>query len=310
LAGFARKNTPTSGPYHGKSQRTNENCRIDPVIIMKLRMYREGQRISAPLWRDLPRIDGLMSLRRKTPLETEFTEPHQCSIDLRLEILANLPFFAGLTQAELEQANRLFHEKGFQPEEAIYYAGDPAGRLYVVAEGRVKLMRHTLAGKDVLLDILRSGEFFGDLSASDGNVYPETAQPMTPACILVIEAEDFRRILDHHPSVALKVLDIMSARLQAAYEQVRQLNTFSAEQRIAYVLLLLSDKLGEQSEVGWLIQAPLGRHDLAALTGTTTETTSRVISRFTKEGLIHTGRGWIAVVNRPGLAAIAEETID
>jgi CRP/FNR family transcriptional regulator, nitrogen oxide reductase regulator len=250
-----------------------------------------------------------MSFRRKTPLETEFIEPQQCSIDLRLQILADLPFFSGLTQAELEQANPLFREKGFQPGEVIYFAGDPAGRLYVVAEGRIKLMRHTLAGKDILLDILTSGEFFGDLSASSDSVYPDSAQSMTPACILVIEAEDFRRILDRHPAAALKVLDIMSARLRAAYEQVRQLNALTAEQRIAYVLLLLSDKLGEQSRVGLLIQAPLARHDLAALTGTTTETASRVISRFTREGLVRTGRQWIAVIDRPGLAAIAQEAI-
>jgi CRP-like cAMP-binding protein len=265
--------------------------------------------LGSPLRQELPGSDKLMSIRRKTPLETEFTEPHQCSIDLRLEILANLPFFSGLAQTELERANRLFREKGFQPEEMIYFAGDPAGRLYIVAEGRVKLMRHTLAGKDILLDILTSGEFFGDLSASSDTVYPDTAQSMTPACILVIEAEDFRRLLDRYPPVALKVLDIMSARLRAAYEQVRQLNALTAEQRIAYVLLLLSDKLGEQSNVGLLIQAPLARHDLAALTGTTTETASRVISRFTREGLIHTGRQWIAVVDRPGLAAMAEEAM-
>ncbi|MEJ2598606.1 MAG: Crp/Fnr family transcriptional regulator [Anaerolineales bacterium] len=248
-------------------------------------------------------------MRRKTPLEIETTEPQLCSIDLRLEILARLPFFTGLTQAELEQANHLFHEKGYQPEEVIYFAGDPAGQLFVVAEGRVKLMRHTLAGKDILLDILTPGEFFGDLSPSAGSLYPDTAQALTAACILVINAQDFRRILNRHPRVALKVLDIMSERLRAAYEQVRQLNVLTVEQRIAYVLLLLSDKIGKPSQVGLLIQVPLGRRDLAGLTGTTTETASRVVSRFTKESLIQTGRQWISVIDRSGLAAIAEEGI-
>jgi CRP-like cAMP-binding protein len=81
-----------------------------------------------------------------------FTETHTCSVNMRLQILGQVPFFAGLSQEDLGQVNRLFHEQGYATNEAIYFTGDPAKHLWVMADGRVKLMRHSLSGKDVRLD--------------------------------------------------------------------------------------------------------------------------------------------------------------
>jgi CRP/FNR family transcriptional regulator, nitrogen oxide reductase regulator len=246
-----------------------------------------------------------MSARRKSPLKIEVTESHMCSVDLRLKILGQLPFFQDLSQTNLEEINQSFHETGYDVDEIICFAGDPAERLFVVADGRVKLVRHTLAGKDVLLDMLTTGEFFGSLASLGDDVYPDTAQAQTPVCVLTISKDAFRHILDRHPSVTLKVVDIMAARLRAAHERVRQLSISSVEGRIAHVLLVLSEKLGKHSEVGMLIQVPLAREDLASMAGTTPETASRVMSQFQKEGLVDAGRRWVAVLDRTQLETIA-----
>jgi CRP-like cAMP-binding protein len=246
-----------------------------------------------------------MSTRRKSPLQIEVTESHKCSVDLRLKILGQLPFFKDISQPDLEQINQSFHEIGYDGGEIICFAGDPAERLFVVADGRVKLVRHTLAGKDVLLDMLTSGEFFGSLASLGDDVYPDTAQAQTPVCVLTISKDAFRHILDRHPSVTLKVVDIMAARLRAAHERVRQLSVSPVEGRIAHVLLVLSEKFGKESEVGLLIQVPLAREDLASMAGTTPESASRVMSQFQKEGLVDAGRQWVAVLDRARLEAIA-----
>ena len=51
---------------------------------------------------------------------------------------------------------------------------------------------------------------------------------------------------------------------------------------------------------------PLSRQDIASLTGTTVETASRILSQFRKDGLIHSGRQWVAVADGEGLAAVAD----
>ncbi|NOH12294.1 MAG: Crp/Fnr family transcriptional regulator [Chloroflexi bacterium] len=229
-----------------------------------------------------------------------------CDLKLRLYILGRLPFFSGLPDSKIRDINALFSERGYAMGEIIYFEKSPAKRLYAVADGHVKLMRHTVSGKDVMLNVLNQGEFFGSLTHAQDDNYSETAHAHTPVCTLSIEGNDFRQILSRHPPVAIKVMDIMAHRLREAHEMVRLLSVSSIEQRLAHVLLKLGDKLGEADDVGLLIQLPLGRSDLAELTGTTTETASRVMSQLQKEGLIQTGRRWVAITNKPGLAALTE----
>ena len=71
------------------------------------------------------------------------------------------------------------------------------------------------------------------------------------------------------------------------------------------MLLKLAEKLGEVSNEVVLIQMPLSRVDLAQMTGTTTETASRIVSQFQKEGLVRTGRQWIAITDMTRLEKIA-----
>lgn len=245
--------------------------------------------------------------RRRSPVEVEIVPPAACSIDLRLEILGALPFFATLSPEAIAAANERFREQGFVAGETITYSDEPAAFLYVVASGQVKLLHHTLAGKDVLLDVLTPGEFFGNLSAQENAVYTETAVAQTGVCVLAVATQAFRAILEQHPAAALAVLDLTNSRLQATQERVRQLSAYPVEQRIAATLLRLAEKLGEEQEMGLLIQTPLSREDLAQMTGTTPESTSRVMSQMQKEGLITSGRQWVAITDQPALAALAED---
>lgn len=246
-----------------------------------------------------------MSQRRKSPVEPESIEPHMCDITMRHNILRHVPFFTMLSDDDIRQINQRFREQGFEPGEPIYYAEDPASRLYVVAAGKVKQMRHTLTGQDVLLDILSEGDFFGSLSVLGDEKYPDTALAQTNVCALSIDAEGFGEILKTHPPVALAVLNITGQRLRDAQEAIRQLSAHSVDQRLAYTLLKLAAKLGEAQDVGMLIQMPLSREDLAAMTGATPETISRIMSQFQKEGWIESGRQWVAVRDSDALAAVA-----
>lgn len=245
-----------------------------------------------------------MSARRKSPVKVNTVEPATCSLDLRLSILRKVPFFSDLSDVQVQTLNDQFREYGFQLGEPIYFSGETAVDLFVVAAGQVKLLRHSLSGQDVLLDILKPGDYFGSILTLADDDYPETAQAHTAVCVLSISSETFRTLLQQHPSVALAVLDITARRLQETQELVHRLSTDSVERRIAAVLIKLAHKLGEVIDEGILIQMPLSRDDLAQMTGTTTETASRIISQFQKDGLVYSGRQWIAITNKFGLEKI------
>jgi len=248
-----------------------------------------------------------MSERRKSPIELEPVEPHMCTVEVRLEILSRVPFFSGLKPHELDAVNAMFVERGYTAGEYLYHEGDPAERLYVVADGRVKLLRHGDGEKDVLLDLLVPGEYFGSLSFEEDDEYTDTALAHTPVCSLSIDRQRFRQILDRYPDVALRVLRILNRRLLDAQEAVRMLSALPVDRRIAHTLLKLAAKLGKQQAQGILIETPLSRDDLAQMTGATTETVSRVLSQFQKEGLIESGRQWVAISDRDRLVELAGE---
>lgn len=245
--------------------------------------------------------------RPKSPVRLEWVDPAVCSLDYRLKIIRRLPFFRHLPPQAILEINRLFEDRDIAIEQAIYFEGDLANYLYLVAMGKVKLMRHTSSGREVLLDILRGGEYFGNLAITSGRGYTETAIAQTDCCILQISAQNFEKVLSQNPDVAIKVLNAVTQRLEESQEIIKQLSVYTVEQRIAAVLVRLAKKLGEQRQKGVLIQLPFSRQDLAAMTATTIETVSRVMSRFSTEGLISTGRKWVAVNDLKRLEQIAEK---
>jgi len=249
-------------------------------------------------------------MRFKSPVRLDWVDPAECSLDYRLKIIGHLPFFVHLPAAAIVKINSMFHDDDVKAEERIYYEGDEAEYLFLVATGKVKLVRSSGSGHDVVMDILHGGEYFGALKVMGGRFYQEMAVAQTDCCILRISAGDFEGILAMYPDVTRKVLDAVGKRLAESQEIIRQLSAFTAEQRIAAALLRLAAKLGEAYEQDVLIQLPFSRQDLAAMTATTTETVSRTMSRLANEGLIRTGRKWVTISDMKGLAKLADQEDD
>lgn len=246
-----------------------------------------------------------MSALRRIPIADEDVEPRACTLDVRLRALRQLPFFAELTAEDVARAGDAFSERRFHAGQAIYTSGTAARHLYVVVVGKVKLVRPTASGQNVLLDILGPGDFFGSLSTLGDRTYPDSAEAQTTCCVLGVTAEAFRAILRHHPAVTLAALEIVGERLRAAHDLIEQLTSHGVEQRIATTLLKLGDRVGEQQGSLLLIQMPLSRQDVADMVGTTRETASRVLSQLDRNGVIRSGRGWVGLTDRDRLAQIA-----
>ena len=243
--------------------------------------------------------------RRTTPLTRSCGEPHECPLPLRLDVLTHAPYFRDLDPGTVALVEKRMRAKGYGEGEFIYRARTPADALFILATGKVKLLRPSVDGTDVLVDVVTPGAMFGSIAALGHTTYPDTAQAMTVSCALRISAADFRAVLEEHPRVALAVVDDLAARLEQAQQAVRRLSGGTVEQRVASTLLALADKMGERRGDTVLLQLPLTRSDLAAMTGTTTESVSRTLSRLRRQGVIETGRRWTAVTDAEALAALA-----
>lgn len=245
----------------------------------------------------------MCATRRRTPLARPCPEPHSCPKSLRMEVLRRVPFFARLSPEELEGVDARAVARGHQEGVAIYRAGNPARSLYILASGRVKITRPRPGGSDVVVDVVLPGEYFGALPSLGQRAYEDTAETLTVSCTLAISQEDLDRILRAYPQVALELIPVLARRLAEARRVITRLSGDSVERRLAGTLLALADRAGQLQQDTTLLQLPLTRSDLAGMTGATTESVSRTLSRWRRMGIIDSGRRWIAIRDRSAIEA-------
>lgn len=245
-----------------------------------------------------------MPERRRTPIHIEVIEPEHCTPAMRRQILSEVSFFAGLSDDEIESVDRRARSVGFRAGEEVHREGAPASQLFIVATGVVKTTRLTTEGVAVATGLLGPGDFCGALPALGHETYQDGARALSGACLLAFGTADFDWVLARHSSVARAALTAVSQRLASTQETLFQRGG-STEQRTAAVLLSLAEKLGVRRRHGVLVHTPLSREDLAALVGARTETVSRILSRWKRDGLVETGRRWVAVIDDDALAELA-----
>ena len=222
--------------------------------------------------------------------------------------LQKMPFLSSLSPRDWEKVKGLFTEKHFGKDDYIFFEGDPSSWLGVVLEGRVKMIKHSGTGKDVVLDLIAPGEMLGEAAAFNGEPHPVTAQAMGPTVMAIIHQDDYLRLLKQYPALTLRVIEEQGRQLREAQETIKSMAVERVERRIARILLKLAATTGSSSEGGIIvIELPLTRQDIAEMAGTTVETAIRTMSRFRKKGLVQTKQGRVTILQPHELVKIAEE---
>jgi CRP-like cAMP-binding protein len=224
----------------------------------------------------------------------------------RLQILKKTLFFSSLAEPSLKEISRLFTEEKYERDDYIFFEGDQPEWLHLVMEGRVKLLKHTDTGKDIILQIFTPGDLFGEVALFDRKPYASSAQAMEPSAILKLSRKDFLLFFGRHPFIATEMIAELGRQLREAQATIKSLAVDRVEQRIAHILLKLADKVGVPEKGGVMINLPLTRQDLADMAGTTVETAIRVMSRFTKSKIIKPANGKIFLLHPQTLQRILE----
>jgi len=180
--------------------------------------------------------------------------------------------------------------------------------LYIVWSGRVKLLRHSREGRDVVLDVIGASRMLGEMAVFEGAPYDFTAQAMEPTGLMSIARYDFLSLLRRFPPLSLAVIAELGRRLRSASDLVHSLAVERVARRIARTLLKMADAAGVPAEGGGtLIDVTLTRQDVADMAGTTVETAIRTMSRLRQQGVIATKRGRVVVLDSAQLRNVAED---
>ena len=225
----------------------------------------------------------------------------------RTAFLTQAPLFGRLSQAALEQIAACFRIKRVSRGGFVFLEGAPATNLNVLAEGRVKVVRETDEGQEVILRLIQPGEIFGGAGGWGESTYPASARAQDNVVVLQLGADEFSRLIAEQPAFAQAVIHELGQRLRVAETRIRELQTERVERRLARALLRLANKTGMKTSVGIELGSPVSRQDLAELAGTTLSTASRTLSAWDQQGIVSSGRERITIRRPHDLVSIAED---
>ena len=216
----------------------------------------------------------------------------------KAQIIKNSSIFSNLNYDELNELATLSIEHGFTPNEFIFWDGDSPEWFYIVAEGKVKVLKHSSSGKEFIIAFFGPGEMFGEVAVFENKPYPASAQAVIETKVIGVKKDDFLPFLANRPQVALKIISVLGGRLRDAQSRLRDIAGERVEQRLASVLLMLSVKFGPT--------IPFTRQEIADMVGTTIETAIRVISTLKNRRIIRSVRGKVIILDEQKLRLLSE----
>jgi CRP-like cAMP-binding protein len=221
----------------------------------------------------------------------------------RGEFLGRVSLFRDLVPRERQDIQGLFHGRRLERDQIIFLEGDAAEYVYVVFEGKVKIVKQAPTGREMILEVFASGDVFGGATLLFP-CHPATAVSMEPGTLLCLPRLDYLALLRRFPPMAFQIIELLRRRLGEAHQVIRGLTGERVESRVARLLFKLADKIGVPGDGGTRLELQLTRQDIADMVGCTLETAIRVLSRWQKEGLIKTQEGVITILNRPELSRL------
>jgi len=174
--------------------------------------------------------------------------------------------------------------KQVRKKQIIYYESDNITGIYLILSGRVKAVKLSEDGRELVTGMYGPEEYLGIQAMLSGDHYNETTEAVDDTTICLLPKDTVKQLLDNYTDIGQKFIKVLSSNLIEKEEQLLQLAYHSVRKRMAEILLRLSkqQKTSESLES----QIRISREDLASMAGMATETVSRTLSDFKDEGII------------------------
>jgi CRP-like cAMP-binding protein len=209
-------------------------------------------------------------------------------------IVLSAPLFADMDHEETQGLLETMIPVELSRGDVLFREGEPGDRLYVIAQGKIKLGRRSSDGRENLLSVLGPGEMFGELSLFDPGPRTATASSVAESLVYELRHQALVAWVNEHPKVALQLLGALARRLRRTNDSLADLVFSDVPGRVAKALLDLSTRFGEPSDEGVRVAHDLTQEELAQLVGASRETVNKALADFA-------ARGW---VRREGRAVV------
>ncbi|WP_338471857.1 Crp/Fnr family transcriptional regulator [Niallia sp. XMNu-256] len=214
-----------------------------------------------------------------------------------------VPIFSALSSEEILKIAKMTKHVQFKKGETVVQEGERSDTLSIIHSGKVKLSKFTVDGKEQILYIMTTGDFFGELNLfNDDELNNFSAFAIEDTEICQLRKSEMDQIMLEYPGISMKLLTALTKRLAHTENLAQNLATKDPEVRIVHMILEFCQKFGIKMNNGILIHLPITREEIASYVGVTRETISRKFRKFEELGLISlTGNKQMMVNNQLAL---------
>lgn len=225
------------------------------------------------------------------------------SPDERVWLMSEIDIFRDLDPAEMDAMAQAAPMRDYAAGELIYTPHQPLETLFILKKGRVRIFRISPDGRALTTAIVEPGTIFGEMVIVGQRMHDSFAEALDAAVVCVMSTADVRRLLLSDPRIAARISETLGRRLGQLEQRLSDAVFKTAPQRIAATLVTMA---GSGRPLGRGLQVRLTHEQLAALAGTTRETTTKVLNEHAEQGLLTLGRGRITIHDLAGLTALSD----
>ena len=217
------------------------------------------------------------------------------TLPLSERCLGQLWIFEQLSGEELQFLTEQALRKIYEPGQAIFLQGDPAQKMFLIKSGRIKLSKILEEGREILLDIRKSGDFIGEYMLSENEAeFPVSAWCMERTLICGFTRKIFERVVQDRPNIGLQIIKRLSQQVSSLTTRVGSMSIPRLEDRLCRVLSNVAQEHGERDRQGYVIQFPITHEDLSFLVGAHRVSITRALKALRDSGrLIQDGKTMI-----------------
>jgi len=208
--------------------------------------------------------------------------------DAVARVLTGVPIFGALTDAERKEVAAHIRPRRFARDEVVFHRDDPAGHLYVIATGSVKVSIPDEEGHEIVVAIERGGAVFGELALFDDAPRSATVTALDETQVVTIARDDFLRVIERSPRATREILRLLARTVRRASGRIEDLVFLDVPGRVAKCLIDLATA-NQRNEV------ELTQDDLAAFVGATRVSVNRALADLEGLGAVAVGRRHIEI---------------
>jgi CRP/FNR family cyclic AMP-dependent transcriptional regulator len=235
-------------------------------------------------------------------MSTDSKRKSQALADEKFAVLRRHPIFRELDQAALDQLCRYSKTRSVKRGTVVFSKGDPGNALFAVVKGTVRIGVTSAEGREAVFNIIEPGELFGEIALLDGRERTADAVATSDCELLVIERREFLPFAQSQPLLAMKLIDLLCARLRWISDHVEQIVLPNLPGRLAKALVRLAERDGSAHTKQKLTVTQL---ELSQMIGMSRESINKQLRAWANRKLVRLERGGIIMLNKNALDEIA-----